>query len=166
MLCRTEIWTREFFIRVFLFFKEVAAVFYSKNFNYGQGAYPANQKCNWTIEATSNDEHIVLLFADYFGLEGGGRYCTSHTVWVILHDSIIGILNEPQKLNIWILFINLKRVNSDVPMITLQFMMVVIKMPSSSDDIAEFWDHHRLFHPKDHSLSNFIPIRVFKVKVF
>ena len=58
---------------IFLSLKEVAAVFYSKNFNYGQGAYPANQKCNWTIEATSNDEHIVLLFADYFGLEGGGR---------------------------------------------------------------------------------------------
>ena len=76
---KTEIRTREFFMRVFLFFKEVAAVFYSKNFNYGQGAYPANQKCNWTIEATSNDEHIVLLFADYFGLEGGGRYCMTHT---------------------------------------------------------------------------------------
>lgn len=70
-------------MRVFLFFKEVAAVFYSKNFNYGQGAYPANQKCNWTIEATSNDEHIVLLFADYFGLEGGGRYCMTHTALLI-----------------------------------------------------------------------------------
>ena len=41
------------------------------------------------------------------------------------------------KLNIWV-FINLKRVNSDVPMIMLQFTMGAIKMPSSSDDIVEF----------------------------
>ena len=69
------------------------------------------------------------------------------------------------KSNIWV-FINLKRVNSDVPMIMLQFTMAVIKMPSSSDDIVGFWDHRRLFHHNDHFLSNFIPIRVSKVKVF
>ena len=51
-------------------------------------------------------------------------------------------------------------------MIMLQFMMAVIKMPSSSVDTVGFWDHHQLFHHNGRSLSNFIPIRVFKVKVF
>ena len=54
-------------------FIETAATIFSKNFNYGRSNYLPNEHCNWTIQTETEDEHIVLLFSDYFSLESGSR---------------------------------------------------------------------------------------------
>ena len=65
--------------------KETAATIFSKNFNYGRTNYLPNEKCNWTIETATEDEHIVLLFSDYFALETSSR-CASD--YVAVYDGI------------------------------------------------------------------------------
>lgn len=63
--------------------KAQATSFWSANFEFGRTSYPSNERCNWTLQAEKENEHVVLLFADYFGLESG-RGCPND--YVAIYD--------------------------------------------------------------------------------
>ena len=131
--------------------KETAATIFSKNFNYGRTNYLPNERCNWTIETATEDEHIVLLFSDYFALETSSR-CASD--YVAVYD---GVNKDP-------VVSHLVQLKSDDQ--TLIIREPIYRMHNLLASTVVTFAHHRLFHLRDHCSSSSRQILVFKVRGF